>query len=287
MLLEKWYLDAVFPDGTVWFGYRARLRLWRWLSIPWASGCELQPDGRARTVAPWKVLPEPRLRAGRWHWQGPDGFQARWAPVCRAVESPLGSDDQFRVRWNCLAPRATVTRVVADGAGRARAGAPAHGTGYLEHLQIQTTGPHPPFRELWWGHAAAGDSSLVWIRWKGGRDLGLVFEDGMLVPGKIEVGSAYTNRTNLHEAKGPQRLGGPATIPGGGARIETGRGIWQTECGRVLCDRDVRRAFPRWLVWLAGGMAPAREVKMAGSVRLRSGSGEFTGAGVWEEVQWP
>ena len=38
MLLEKWYLDAVFPDGRVWFGYRARVRVGRWPPLMWLAG---------------------------------------------------------------------------------------------------------------------------------------------------------------------------------------------------------------------------------------------------------
>jgi hypothetical protein len=69
-------------------------------------------------------------------------------------------------------------------------------------------------------------------------------------------------------------------------RVDTDHGQWETGSGRTLCDRDVRRAFPRWLVWLAGGMAPSREIKTAGPVRLRTALGEFIGSGVWEEVRW-
>jgi hypothetical protein len=66
----------------------------------------------------------------------------------------------------------------------------------------------------------------------------------------------------------------------------TRHGEWETGGGRRLCDRDTRRCFPRWLVWLARGLAPAREIKMAGPARLRTASGTFTGSGIWEEVQW-
>lgn len=266
MRLDKWYLDAVFPDGTVWFGYRARLGLWKFPAIPWASGCEVFPSGKAWNVSHmgWKELSEPRLEDGQWAWRGPDGFHARWKPSGPGADSLLASDDQLQVRWNCLAPKATVKR--NDGSETTRAtgaSAVSLGLGYVEHLQIDTNRPDLPFRDLWWGRAHAGESSLVWIRWGRGRELSLLLENGVRVNGTLE------------------------TLSNGGARVHTERGEWETGNGHSLCDRDVRRSFPRWLVWLAGGMAPAREIKMAGPVRLRNTSGELTGSGVWEEVRWP
>jgi hypothetical protein len=265
MRLDKWYLDAVFPDGTVWFGCRARLRLWKCPAIPWAFGCEFLPNGRERKVSRlgWKELTEPGLENGQWVWKGPDGFHARWEPSGPGADCVLASDEHLRVRWNCLAPKATVTRILGDGTEKAAGGsAVSSGIGYVEHLQIQTDRPCLPFRQLGWGRAHAGESSLVWIRWGRGRELSLLLENGARVNGRLE------------------------TFSKGGARVRTEHGEWETGSGRPLCDRDTRRSFPRWLVRLAGGMAPEREIKMAGPARLRTASGDFTGSGVWEEVRW-
>src|ERR1017187_2764576 len=113
MCLDKWYLDAVFPDGTVWFGYRARLGLWKFPAIPWASGCEVPAQGRERKVSRlgWKEWSAPRMEDGQWVWNAPDGFRARWKPSGTGADTVLASDDHLRVRWNCLAPKATVTRI--------------------------------------------------------------------------------------------------------------------------------------------------------------------------------
>ena len=265
MRLDKWYLDAVFPDGTVWFGCRARLGLRKCPAIPWVSGCEVLPNGQARNVSRlgWKEWAEPGLENGQWAWQGPDGFQARWEPSGPGMDCALAWDDHLRVRWNCLAPKATVIRMNGNGNGKAAgASAVSRGIGYVEHLRIETDRPDLPFRELCWGRAHAGESILVWIRWGRGRELSLLLENGARVDGKME------------------------TFSQGGARVQTEHGEWETGSGHPLCDRDTRRSFPRWLVWLAGGMAPARELKMAGPARLRAASGDFTGSGVWEEVRW-
>lgn len=260
MCLDKWYLDAVFPDGTVWFGYRAQLRLWCWPKISWVSGCEVPPRGPERSISRWQKLDEPILESGQWRWAGPDGFQARWRPSAPGRECLLATDEQLTIRWNCRAPMAAVTRIGA--AGQHGNQAAVEGLGYLEHLQIETSRPCLPFRELRWGRAHASGSSLVWIHWGRGRDLSLLLENGVRVRGEF----------------------GPFAT--GGMHVETDWGEWQTGNVRLLCDRDVRRSFPPWLVWLVKGLAPARETKMTGAVRLRTGADEFAGSAIWEEVKW-
>jgi hypothetical protein len=263
MRLDKWYLDAVFPDRSVWFGYRAQLVLGRCPSIPWTFACEVFPDGRERTASRWKSLAEPRLKNGQWLWHGPDGFGACWEPLSPGAESVLASDAQLRVRWHCLTPRAKVTRICRNGVTSDEGqNAAFQGIGYIEHLQIETSSPRLPFRELHWGRACAGESSLVWIRWGRGRELTLLLEDGVRVDGRLEP------------------------LGEGGVRIETAQGQWETGSGRPLCDRNVRRSFPRWLVWLTREIAPVRELKMSGPVRFRASSGDLIGSGIWEEVRW-
>jgi hypothetical protein len=262
MILDKWYLDTVFPDGRVWFGYRAQLRFGKLPFIRWVSGCEVLPDGREWKASRFRALAPPVLNDGQWEWRGPDGFHGCWRPTGTGAEFDLGSDDRFRVHWNCLVPRAVVTaNGVGDGSHVGKSTV-CEGIGYLECLQIESTMRGLPFRQLCWGRAHAGESSLVWIRWGRGRDLTLVLEDGIQVSGKIEA------------------------LCAGGVRVQTARGEWETGVGRPLCDRDVRRSFPRWLIRLAGGMAPARELKMAGPVRLRTVTGIVAGTGIWEEVTW-
>lgn len=255
MVLDKWYLDAVFPDGTAWFGYRARLRFWRWPVIAWSSGCRMSADGQVGAAARWGNWPEPNGAGGRWRWQAPDGFDGLWKGGSESAAVSLAAENQLQVRWHCLAPRAAVA-VTLDGETRNGA------VGYLEHLRVESAARALPFRRLWWGHAHAGESSLVWIRWAEGRDLCVLLEDGVRVEGNV------------------------VPLAEGGVRVKTARGEWETGRGRVLCDRDVRRSFPRWLVLLARGMAPARELKISGPVRLRAGADQLTGAGIWEEVRW-
>ena len=164
------------------------------------------------------------------------------------------------MRWRCVVPRAVVTRVQGrqvDGPEAA-----STGLGYIEHLQIQCAGSQMPFRDLWWGRAHAGPSSLVWIRWGRGRDLWVVFENGISVNAEFE----------------PRRDGDVC--------IRTPLGVWETEARQALCDRNVRRSFPSWLVWLTGEVAPLREHKLAGLIRLRTASSDFDGSGIWEEVTW-
>ncbi|SPE55374.1 hypothetical protein SBV1_2170018 [Verrucomicrobia bacterium] len=205
---------------------------------------------------------EPCLENEQWQWRGPDGFQARWHPFAPKIELVLAAEDRFRVSWDCLAPGAAVKRTLGNGSGSSAAqDSLSPGLGYLEHLRIESTRSELPFRKLRWGRAHAGHSSLVWIHWARGRDLSVVCEDGVQVDGRIEL------------------------LPEGGVRVQTTRGEWET--GRAKPLGDLRHLFPRWLFRLAPGMVPVQERKMTGPVRLKTNSGEVTGSGVWEEVEWP
>ena len=188
MLLEKWYLDALFPDGTVWFGYRAWLRFWKFRPLHWCASHELLPDGTVRKVSHWTQLPAPARENGAWNWTGPDSFTARWKPTAPGIESVVADDEDLHMSWKCVAPRASVERF---SAGTLRTSIPscdgvqqaiAHGTGYLECLRVQSTRAGLPFRNLWWGRAHAGESNLVWLRWKRGRDLSLSSRMAWLCP---------------------------------------------------------------------------------------------------------
>jgi hypothetical protein len=257
MVVDKWYLDAVFPDGTIWIGYRASLRLWKCPPLFWTCGTLISPDGKERRITRWKKMAAPRFEGNHWHWQGPDGFQGRWEAFAPGFDTELAAEGQCKVRWNCIVPKATVTRVSEDAKMTN-----ADGTGYIEHLQIEVSKAGLPFRELWWGRAHAGPSSLVWIRWSRGRDLTLLVENGAPVNGRLE------------------------SLGDGRVRAHTPSGEWETGTRGTLCDRNLRRSFPRLLVWLTGGLAPVREQKMCGPVRHRNAVGEFNGTGIWEEVEW-
>ena len=180
------------------------------------------------------------------------------------METELAAGDGFRVRWNAVAPRAEVERIEQGGQSHSVASVakPGRGLGYVEHLRLESAHLKLPFRQLRWGRAHAGEFSLVWIHWSRGRDLSLLVENGARAEGRIE------------------------TLADGAVKVQTQFGQWATEHGRVLCDREVRRAFPRWLVMLTGGMAPVQELKVAGRVRLTSGGKETEGTGIWEEVSW-
>ena len=258
MKLEKWYLDAVLDDGTVWYGYQARLKLPGYPTMPWVCGYTVRPDGSQFSRARWRSWPAPACVKGIWQWTGPDGFQAAWEPTSDGSASPLGSDDQFQVHWNCVVPGAVVRCRIPDADGTLRK---VSGTGYIEHMRLETHGALP-FKELQWGRAHAGGSSLVWIRWAAGKDCTFLLENGRPIGGQIEASSD------------------------GSVHVRTATGEWWAQHTKPLCDRDVRTSFPGWLVRLAGRTVPQRELKLTGTAVLRNSIASHAGTGIWEEVQW-
>jgi len=259
MTLDKWYLDAVFPDGSAWYGYRALIRFGYFPPVHFASSHSVSASGKGTEITRWPEIREPACDGNSWEWIAPGGFRGHWQPVrSRGEELELSRDSDLKIHWSCLAPDARFDRL---DPGKKEPGG-ASGSGYIERLQVQSGRRALPFRSLRWGHANAGDASLVWIQWARGKDLSLILENGVQVPGSIEE------------------------MPDGGVKVQTASSCWETLPGKTICDRDVRKSFSWMLVWLARGLAPSREMKILGNVRRKCGAQTWMGSGIWEHVLW-
>lgn len=127
-------------------------------------------DGRARMSTSLSAGSEPRFDNGGLTWVSPPiGVEARLMPNCSGAESQLHEG----VRWNCVMPSADA---VVQLPGRT-----LRGGGYGELLEITMAPWRLPIRELYWGRATCGTTSLVWIRWSGAHPLQHVWRNGVAV----------------------------------------------------------------------------------------------------------
>ena len=143
--LRKRYLDCVDADGNAAIAYWARLR-WRYINLYY------------RTVSINGV--ERRCTEGSWLQSV--SIEARTPPIRRRLfESADGIVD-----WSCEMPRA-----------KARIGE-VRGDGYAELLRMTIPPWKLPIDELRWGRFIGGETSVVWIEWRGPLPQKLVFVDG-------------------------------------------------------------------------------------------------------------
>lgn len=159
--LEKWYLDVVDDDGDTCIAYAARLSFGA-LGVDYSSVlvCDAAGDVRARTSL--KRLEAPRVEDGAITWAAARralGFAGTWRPRDAPIVETLLDDEDGRVTWACLAPRADV-EVTIDARRVA-------GLGYAEHLTLTIPPWRLPIRSLRWGRALADRDALVWIDWRG------------------------------------------------------------------------------------------------------------------------
>ena len=159
--LEKWYLDCVSSDGTVFIAYAARLK-WGPIGLCYGATITRAKDGR---LIQRQSLSFGRLNRGRGSisWCN-DGLKAsgEWTggePIAKTVvvDEPSG-----RIEWQCLSANAAVD-VRTDGRAMT-------GTGYVEKLSMTIPPWKLPFTELRWGRFISDDRSdyVVWIDLRGG-----------------------------------------------------------------------------------------------------------------------
>jgi hypothetical protein len=164
--MRKWYLDCAADDGTVWIGYWGSVR-WSAVRIPFVSSL-LFADGRLSATTALSADPEPLLDGGVLTWSSPSlGVDARLTSRGSGAESQLHES----VRWRCVMPSADVVVQLRDREIR--------GLGYGELLEITVAPWRLPIRELLWGRATCGATSLVWIRWYGAHPLQLAYRNGI------------------------------------------------------------------------------------------------------------
>jgi hypothetical protein len=183
-------VDCVADDGTAWIGYWGDVR-WGSLHVRFVSSL-VHADGQTITVNRVCADPEPLRDEDGVQWSSPSlGIELALAPRIAGSETELHDG----VVWRCVAPSAdAVVRLP---------GRTLRGLGYAEVLEMRVAPWSLPLRQLRWGRAISMGQSLVWIQWKGGKDLQVVVRDGLRVEaveiGETEVRLADGARLTLSE----------------------------------------------------------------------------------------
>ena len=253
--LDKWYLDCVSPDGTVFVAYAARLK-WGPIRLSYGATITRAKDGRllqrqspsfgrlnqGRGSISWC---NDRLEAGG-EWTGGE-------PIARTV---IVDGASGRIEWQCLSANGAVD-VRADG--RAITGA-----GYAEKVSMTIPPWKLPFSELRWGRFISDDRNdyMVWIDLRGRTERNWIWvNSGEAGTGTVDGDGVRTDGAEL-------TLGSSQTVRAGNiARMLLGR------------FEFLKRLFPERL-WAI------QEDKQASSSLLRTDGSESRGSSIHEVVRW-
>jgi len=249
--IHKWYLDSVSPSGQARINYAAEVRVGFLPRLRWCSRLASRPDGTAREDHTWTRAALPVRTDGGWTWRSPAGDVGRWSDGHPGQPMSLASGDGTDIVWTCHA------------AMSAYAAGTEAGLGYAESLRIELAEPRLPFKALWWGRAHAGRESLVWIKWAEGLRRCWLLRNGQRVDGDL------------------------IERPDGSVEAVIAGERWRVDAGRVLLDRDLRHALPRWLAAIGGQLALAHERKYLGTVTVEiDGGPRAAGTAIGEVVRW-
>jgi hypothetical protein len=182
--LDKWYLDAVSPDGRAVIAYRASMR-WGLFRIGYSAVILRDQDGRLEDRRAAASGSEVVATPGTWSWEsGALRFGGVWSAVSPGLERVLLTTGEGGIRWACVAPAAEVE--VRQGRASWR------GRGYVERLTMTLPPWRLPIDRLVWGRWVGGSASVVWIVWEGPHPLSLVVVDGREDPGARVTGAGVT-----------------------------------------------------------------------------------------------
>lgn len=175
--LSKWYLDCVTDEGEVRIGYAAELATGA-LRLRYASVLSAASARAVRTDTRLRSATLPEQHGELIDWRAPAlTLTGRWTRAVPALPPLELLEVPGALRWSCLQPRATVA---LDHEGMS-----LRGTGYAERVELRVPPWELPLDELRWGRAHVGPRTLVWLDWRGPRDLRRVFLDGLEVDGEV------------------------------------------------------------------------------------------------------
>jgi hypothetical protein len=165
--LEKWYMDAVDPQGRAFIGYHAGIRFKK-LRVTY-SGCIRAEHGAVYQRSSFR---EPSVlfhHDGCLNWST-RSVKAEWHSTGSPVQEILLKSDDGDINWTCFFPEAAQIGYRKKDV--------LHGTGYAEKLVMSIPPWKLPINELRWGRFISATHKLVWIEWRGPHPKCLVVYNG-------------------------------------------------------------------------------------------------------------
>jgi hypothetical protein len=169
--LEKYYVDMVTAEGQYFIGYSARLN-WGAIKINYRAALH-HPSLLGINSGPSLSSRDSPIEGDSiFTWRSPKlGFDGRWRRLASAERQILLQNDEGVVDWRCIQPSARVQLTTASGAV-------FRGLGYVEFINLTIPPWHLGLRILFWGRFVSEDHTVVWIEWRGKRDLILLICNG-------------------------------------------------------------------------------------------------------------
>jgi hypothetical protein len=156
---QKWYLDLVTGDGTVFIGYHARLT-WGAVRAKWASTLLSPAGARSLEATSLRGTGIVTRNSQTVSWTCPSlDVTAAWQFIAPPVRQTLLDESRGAIRWECPCTSGEATVKVGDARLR--------GIGYAERLTLTLRPWQFPFDHLTWGRYATTQNAVTWIAWQG------------------------------------------------------------------------------------------------------------------------
>jgi len=175
---SKWYLDCVDLKGNVFIGYAAFLK-WKNIHLNYTNIIYNDPDGNICTDTSLKKTPLPLYDNQYLTWSSPRlNVEGKWHSIDPPIDKRLIDSDLGIIDWRCFQPKAKAKIYLPDGSE-------IKGLGYTEQILMNIKPWKLPIFELRWGRFLSQEDTIVWIFWKGEKDINLLFHQGKLVANSV------------------------------------------------------------------------------------------------------
>lgn len=164
-------MDCVDIEGNVFIGYSAILK-WKKIKLNYASILYHNRDGNIQIISSLKKLPLPSFNREYLTWV-PSRLKVagQWDSIDPPIKENLWNSDFGSLNWWCAQPKSKAEIYLPSQDVMA-------GLGYTEQVKMTIKPWKLPITELRWGRFLSGDDTIVWINWKGEKNLSWVFYQG-------------------------------------------------------------------------------------------------------------
>lgn len=167
-------MDCQDDAGNTFIGYSAQLS-WKKMYLTYSSILINRNNGKSFVKSTLSKLNNPFFEKNELIWK-PEKYieEGRWKNLDSPIGQKLLDSKGGYINWNCTQPKAEAQVNIDDRIM-------FKGLGYSEFMEMTVQPWQLPINTLKWGRFLSKTDTVVWIQWRGEKNLDIFYHNGILV----------------------------------------------------------------------------------------------------------